>query len=138
MQVHKHVLSLSCGVYGEHGMTVFGNTNNPSVITTSRLATNLVSDYTWCCNMLDRTQSSPPVHRWEKPKANRLKCKVEGVIFSTEGKFDIGICFCNDHGILVQTHTMYFPFEIIVNECEASTLKHELLIALSSSFEVIF
>jgi hypothetical protein len=89
--------------------------------------------------MLDRTQSSPPVHRWEKPKANRLKCKVEGVIFSTEGKFDIGICFCNDHGILVQTHTMYFPFEIIVNECEASTLKHALPVALSSGFErVIF
>jgi hypothetical protein len=84
-------LSLSCGVYGEHGMTVFGNTNNPSVITTSRLATNLVSDYTWCCSMLDTTQSSAHVHIWEKLKANWLKCNVDGAIFSTERKFDMGI-----------------------------------------------
>jgi hypothetical protein len=61
--------------------------------------------------MLDTTQSSPPVHRLEKLKANWLKCNVDRVIFSTEGKFDIGIFFRNDHGILVQAHTMYFPFD---------------------------
>jgi hypothetical protein len=30
-----------------------------------------------------------------------------------------------------------FPFEIIVNECEVSTLKHALLVALSCGFERI-
>jgi hypothetical protein len=111
----------------------------PSTVTTCRLATDIVSDYTWCCNMLDTTQSSPPVHRWKKPEANWLKCNVDGAIFSTEGKFGIGICFRNDQGILVQAHTMYFPFEVTLNKCEASTPKHTLLIALSSDFErVVF
>ncbi|KAK2434763.1 hypothetical protein QL285_019884 [Trifolium repens] len=52
-----------------------------SVITTSRLATDLVSDYTWCCSMLDTTQSSAHVHIWEKLKANWLKCNVDRAVF---------------------------------------------------------
>jgi ribonuclease HI len=84
--------------------------------------------------MLDTTQSSAHVHIWEKLKANWLKCNVDGAVFSTERKFDIGICFRN-----VQAHTMYFPFEVTLNKCEASTPKHTLLIALSSDFErVVF
>jgi hypothetical protein len=112
--------------------------NQPSIVTTSRFATDLVNDYTWYCNMVDRTQSSL-LHKLKKPKANWLKCNVDRANFSTEGKFGIGICFHNDHGILVQAHTMYFPFEVTLNKCEASTPKHTLLIALSSDFErVVF
>jgi hypothetical protein len=51
----------------------------------------------------------------------------------------IGICFRDSHGSLVQAHTMVFPFEVITTECEASALKHVLLIATTNGFErVIF
>jgi ribonuclease HI len=59
--------------------------------------------------------------------------------FQPKGNLIWAFGFRNDHGILVQAHTMYLTFEVTVNECEASTLKHALLIALSSGFErVIF
>jgi ribonuclease HI len=111
----------------------------PSTIRTCRLATDLIGDYKWCCSVLAAPQSPSQVLTWEKPEENWLKCNIDGAIFTSEGKFGIGICFRDSHGSLVQAHTMVFPFEVTSTECEASALKHALLIATAYGFErVIF
>ncbi|GAU43282.1 hypothetical protein TSUD_36320 [Trifolium subterraneum] len=85
--------------------------------------------------MLNADPMPTHVHTWEKPPGNWLKCNVDGVIFMTEGKFGIGICFRDSSGSFVQAHTMTFPFEVIVAECEATAMKHALALALSNGFE---
>jgi hypothetical protein len=69
-----------------------------------------------------------------KPEENWLKCNVDGAIFSAKGKYDIGICFRESLGSLVQAH-MVFPLIVSSIECEATTLQHALLIAVSCGFE---
>ncbi|KAK2454436.1 hypothetical protein QL285_001995 [Trifolium repens] len=89
--------------------------------------------------MLNTDPTPTHVLTWEKSSANWLKCNVDGAIFMTEGKFRIGICFRDNMGSFVQTHTMIFPFVVTAAECEATAMMHALKLALSNDFErVIF
>ncbi|GAU24354.1 hypothetical protein TSUD_49430 [Trifolium subterraneum] len=102
-------------------------------------AIDLIGDYKWCCSALATPQSLSHVQMWGKPEENWLKCNIDGALFTSEGKFGIGICFRDNHGFLVKAHTMVFPFEVTTTECEASALKHALLIDMAKGFErVIF
>ncbi|MCI55500.1 cytochrome P450, partial [Trifolium medium] len=51
----------------------------------------------------------PPVSAndvsWVKPGNGWLKCNVDCALFSADGSFGIGVCFCDSSGTLVQAHT---------------------------------
>ncbi|XP_045802731.1 uncharacterized protein LOC123896382 [Trifolium pratense] len=85
--------------------------------------------------MLNTDPTSAYVLTWKKPSTNWLKCDVDGAIFMIEGKFGIGICFRDSLSSSVQTYTMIFPFIVTAAECEATTMKHALALALSNGFE---
>jgi ribonuclease HI len=72
---------------------------------------------------------------WKKPAATWPKCNVDGALLASGGKCGIGICFRDSSGSLVQAHTMLFPFDVIVAECEATILKYALLFAMTNGFE---
>ncbi|GAU50981.1 hypothetical protein TSUD_238540 [Trifolium subterraneum] len=104
-----------------------------------RLASDLIRDFNWCRNMLNTDPTHTHMLTWKKPSTNWLECNVYGAIFTTEGKFGIGICFRDSLGSFVQANTMIFPFVVTAAECEATAMKHALALALSNGFErVIF
>jgi hypothetical protein len=84
-----------------------------NLVTSCRLALDMIWDFNWCCNMLNTDLTPTHVLTWEKPSANWLKCNVDGAIFMIERKFGIAIWFRDSMGSFVQLHTMIFPF---VNE----------------------
>jgi len=66
-----------------------------------------VTIYSAVVPLKSRTRT-PNESIWVKPNDNRLKCNMDCALFSSEGRFNICVCFFNNLRHFIQAYTMIF------------------------------